>query len=154
MEERALEVLERLVLEDDGSVEAWYLGGWCLLLMGEKRRRVGSGGGDEGMECVTETGREGEGEEDEEIRTALMVASREWLRHSLKLYETQEYEDERLRDHALELVEGLDGEVGDEGADEEGDGGGEWEDEEEDGDEDEEEGEEEGEGADLRMNGT
>jgi hypothetical protein len=33
MEEEALEVVERLVGEDDESIEAWYLGGWCLYLM-------------------------------------------------------------------------------------------------------------------------
>lgn len=85
METEALEVLERLVAEDDSIVEAWYLGGWCLWLIGEKSK---------------------EGAEGNEHRK-LLAASLEWLQNSLKLYELQEYEDERLRDHAKELVEGL-----------------------------------------------
>ena len=39
MEEQALDVLERLVEEDDHSVEAWYLGGWCLNLLAAKESR-------------------------------------------------------------------------------------------------------------------
>lgn len=33
--ETALEVLERLQLEDDQLPDLWYLGGWCLFLLGE-----------------------------------------------------------------------------------------------------------------------
>ena len=40
MEEEASIVLERLVNEDDQSVEAWYLGGWCLYIVGEKVREA------------------------------------------------------------------------------------------------------------------
>ena len=140
MEEEAIEVLERLVSEDDGSVEAWYLGGWCSYLMGDKRRK-GTGAGQEEEE--------GEGEH----WTALMVSSREWLNNSLKLYHLQEYEDDRLRDHALELVETLNVELGNVAIDEEGDGG-EWEDEEEDEEGENEEEDDNQEGGDLKMNGT
>ena len=38
MLEEALNVLERLVNEDDQSVEAWYLGGWCLYLAAEMNK--------------------------------------------------------------------------------------------------------------------
>ncbi|KAF2145818.1 uncharacterized protein K452DRAFT_295381 [Aplosporella prunicola CBS 121167] len=85
MEDDALDVLERLVLEDDSSVEAWYLGGWCLHLMAEKKTAA----------------------EPEEAVQALMKASREWLTNSMKLYQMLEYEDDRLKDHAVELIEGL-----------------------------------------------
>lgn len=34
--ETALEVLERLQLEDDQLPDLWYLGGWCLFLLGEQ----------------------------------------------------------------------------------------------------------------------
>ena len=85
MEVEALQVLERLILEDDESVEAWYLGGWCLYLLAEKEKEESS----------------------EEKRQESMVASRGWLKQSLKLYQKLEYEDERLRDHALELVQEL-----------------------------------------------
>lgn len=103
MEVQALQVLERLILEDDESVEAWYLGGWCLYLLAEKER---------------ENGQEGE-----EKRHESMVASRGWLKQSLKLYQKLEYEDERLRDHALELVQELDQELGEDMEDESDDDG-------------------------------
>ncbi|OKL60167.1 UPF0661 TPR repeat-containing protein [Talaromyces atroroseus] len=91
MEVQALQVLERLILEDDESIEAWYLGGWCLyLLAGEEKEKDSS----------------------EEKRHESMVASREWLKQGLKLYQKLEYEDDRLRDHALELVHELNKELG------------------------------------------
>ncbi|EED24266.1 TPR domain protein [Talaromyces stipitatus ATCC 10500] len=100
MEVEALQVLERLILEDDESVEAWYLGGWCLYLLAEKEKQDSS----------------------EEKRHESMVASREWLKQSLKLYQKLEYEDERLRDHALELVQELNKELGDDMDDDSDDG--------------------------------
>lgn len=95
LEGKAFEIIERLVLEDDQSVEAWYLGGWCNFLRAQK------------------------GAETKET-------SREWLRNSLRLYRLQEYEDERLREHALELVGSLDTELGGPINDED-----DWEDEDE-----------------------
>ena len=94
MEERTLSVLERLVLEDDQSVEAWYLGGWCQVLIAGKEEM--------GVEIATEKA------------TALDVKkeAREWLRNSLRLYTVQEYEDERLREHVVELLTTLDEELG------------------------------------------
>ncbi|MCJ1330370.1 hypothetical protein MMC10_007053 [Thelotrema lepadinum] len=106
MEEVALEVVERLVGEDDQSVEAWYLGGWCLWLMGSKQENT----------------------DDAEDKSALLLSSREWLRNCLKLYSLLDYEDDRLRDHAAELVHGLDNELGDAEIEEEDDD--EWTDEE------------------------
>jgi hypothetical protein len=116
MEVEALQVLERLILEDDESIEAWYLGGWCLYLLGEKEKEESS----------------------EEKRQESMVASRGWLKQSLKLYQKLEYEDERLRDHALELVQELNKELGDDMDDDSDDDGpvfpgGEGEDEDWDG---------------------
>ncbi|KAI9871061.1 MAG: hypothetical protein M1830_003486 [Pleopsidium flavum] len=125
MEEDALEVLERLVGEDDSSVEAWYLGGWCLFMMGENRRErmggVAPADGDTSNDC-----------------RALMVSSRDWLQNSLKLYEIIDYEDDRLKDHALELVQGLETELGEVAGIEDGSGDEEWEDEVEAGESDEE----------------
>ena len=102
MEELASELVERIVGEDAQSVEARYLGGWCLWLMGRK----------------------GEPGED---RKALLMSSREWLRNCLKLYGLLDYEDDRLRDHAHELVHGLDQDLGDAEIEEEDE---EWIDEE------------------------
>ena len=131
MEEQALEVLERLVEEDDSSVEAWYLGGWCLFLMCEKRNGEGL---EEGQTV---------GDKDDD-RKALRASSREWLQNSLKLCEILDYEDDRLREHALELVSGLDTELGAVAEEEDGEGSGDedWEDDVEDGD------------VDQAMNGT
>lgn len=93
MELEALEVLERLILEDDQSVEAWYLGGWCLNLLADKQQAPKEA--------------EPEDETPESKRHASLVASREWLKQSLALYETIQYEDERLKEHAVELLEGM-----------------------------------------------
>lgn len=108
MEARAMNVLERLVAEDDQSVEAWYLGGWCQVLLAEKLVDDDTGKRDK------------------------QNGAREWLKNCLKVYETLAYEDERLKDHAVELVAALNTDLGieedgdeeewhDESADSEGD---------------------------------
>ncbi|KAL2043637.1 hypothetical protein N7G274_003944 [Stereocaulon virgatum] len=112
MEEEALEVVERLVTEDDQSVEAWYLGGWCLYLLGEKRKNP------QDTEAVMHDGKQGE----DNLHLTALVSSRDWLRQSLTLYEMLEYEDERLRDHAEELVDGLDAQLREYDSKDEGDG--------------------------------
>ncbi|KAE8151861.1 SIR2-domain-containing protein [Aspergillus avenaceus] len=111
MELEALEVLERLILEDDQSVEAWYLGGWCLQLLAEKKEAP--------------TDEEVEAESPEERRLASLVASREWLKQSLTLYNVLQYEDVRLKEHAEELVQEMNKELPEEMEDEaeEGDDG-------------------------------
>ncbi|KAL4977533.1 hypothetical protein BDW66DRAFT_158881 [Aspergillus desertorum] len=117
----ALEVLERLILEDDQSVEAWYLGGWCLQLLAEKGEAPKDP--EEGESNATP----------ESKRHASLVASREWLKQSLTLYDLVQYEDERLKEHALELVEAMNKELGEDMEDDsnaedgEGEGEEEWE---------------------------
>ncbi|KAI4114444.1 MAG: hypothetical protein LQ345_004781, partial [Seirophora villosa] len=88
MEDEAMEVLERLVEEEDTSVEAWYLGGWCMYLTAERRKQKKA----TNLQAV-------EGLEDD-ARKASLMSSRDWLTNSLRLYESQDYEDERLQDHA------------------------------------------------------
>ncbi|KAK2593817.1 hypothetical protein QQS21_008475 [Conoideocrella luteorostrata] len=100
MEDEALQVLERLVSDDDQSVEAWYLGGWCLYISGEKQRdsqaqQNGGGDGD-----ATETWR------------STWSTGRKWLANCLKLYAMLEYEDERLGEHAVELFQSINKELG------------------------------------------
>ncbi|KAL7919828.1 hypothetical protein ACQKWADRAFT_185246 [Trichoderma austrokoningii] len=109
MEEQALVVLERLVTDDDSSVEVWYLGGWCLYVAGEKLR-----------DAKQQQPQQSNGAEDEEWK-ATWGYSRKWLTQSLKLYEQQEYEDERLGEHASELLQSINKELGEppEGEDEE-----------------------------------
>ncbi|EQK99539.1 Tetratricopeptide-like helical [Ophiocordyceps sinensis CO18] len=120
MEEEALVVLERLVTDDDQSVEAWYLGGWCLYIDGEKRRQAQP--------------REQGAAAREEWKSTWSTA-RKWLARCLKLYAMLEYEDERLGEHAVELFQSINKELGEmpEGDEED------WDDS---GDEDEDEDEE------------
>ncbi|KAI1137019.1 TPR domain-containing protein [Hypoxylon sp. FL0543] len=114
MEQEAIEVLERLVGEDDQSVEVWYLGGWGLYVMGEKQK----------------AGKSGESEEDWK---ASWISSRVWLNQCQHLYKLQDYEDERLGEHAKELLGLIAKELGEapagEGEDDE------WEDDDADSDE-------------------
>nr|4YNW_A Chain A, ACL4 [Thermochaetoides thermophila DSM 1495]4YNW_B Chain B, ACL4 [Thermochaetoides thermophila DSM 1495] len=69
MEEEALEVTERLIAEDDLSVEVWYLGGYARYRLGEKEREA-SGQASE-PEAWKDTWR----------------SSRKWLRQCLKVFE-------------------------------------------------------------------
>ncbi|KAI1180511.1 TPR domain-containing protein [Nemania sp. FL0916] len=113
MEQEALEVLERLVGEDDQSVEVWYLGGWSLYVMGEKQK-------------VNKA---------EEDWNASWISSRVWLNQCLHLYKLQEYEDERLGEHAGELLAAIGKELGETPAgkdDDDDDDEGDWEDEQSD----------------------
>ncbi|KAL3428010.1 TPR domain-containing protein [Phlyctema vagabunda] len=121
MDVEAIEVLERLVSEDDSSVEVWYLGGWGLYIMGEKQKNEG----------VKETNGDGEN------WRVSWISSRQWLTHSLRLFDLQDYEDDRLGSHAKELISILNKELGEPGpdADEEGD---DWEDDDASEDDDEE----------------
>ncbi|KAI1436593.1 hypothetical protein GGR50DRAFT_196475 [Xylaria sp. CBS 124048] len=115
MEQEAIEVLERLVGEDDQSVEVWYLGGWSLFVTGEKQKEKASA-------------------DEEEWKTS-WISSRVWLNQCLHLYALQDYEDERLGEHAKELLASIAKELGEAPAgldddDEDGEDG--WEDEESD----------------------
>jgi tetratricopeptide (TPR) repeat protein len=112
MEDEAIEVLERLVGENDGSVEAWYLGGWCLHLLAGKQK----------VKDETDTS------------TSLLRASRDWLENCLKLYAMLEYEDDRLKDHADEILKELNDTLGPSTGEEEED----WEDAGEDDEDDDE----------------
>ncbi|KAL8717910.1 MAG: hypothetical protein Q9225_004903 [Loekoesia sp. 1 TL-2023] len=120
MEDEAIEVLERLVEEDDTSVEAWYLGGWCMYLIAEKKKHT---------QALAATGLDNDDKEEELSSKATLLSSRDWLMNSLRLYQLQDYEDERLQDHAQELVTHLNsvlGEVKDED-EEDGSGDEDWE---------------------------
>lgn len=134
MLDEAMWVLKRLVDEDDESVEAWYLGGWCLFLLGEMVKEAEMEGG---KGCEDADGGLAEWK-------MVMGSSKEWLKNSLRLYDALEYEDDRLRDHALELVEVLDGQLGPlneaDGVDEElAEVDSEWEDDEKEGGADDQE---------------
>ncbi|KAL6251152.1 hypothetical protein RBB50_001360 [Rhinocladiella similis] len=104
-EPEAMTVLEGLTREDDQSVECWYLGGWCQVLISQKPGTIS----------------------DEQTKSE--ETAKKWLDNCLRLYRLQEYEDDRLRDHALELVKGLNESLGVEDQMDDDDA---WEDEEED----------------------
>ena len=116
MENQAMEVLNRLVQEDDQSVEAWYLGGWCQYLIAEREKASSSN--------------QNPGNEETKSNSSVektIEGSRHWLKTSIKLYELLDYEDERLLEHAKELVAGLDTVLGPE--DEQAEGEEQYEDE-------------------------
>ncbi|KAM0285016.1 hypothetical protein ACHAQH_001705 [Verticillium albo-atrum] len=121
MEEESIEVLEKLVGDDDESVEAWYLGGWGQYISGEKLKQLEA------------EGRKADNQEDD-WRTVWRSA-RQWLAVCLKLFEQQEYEDEKLGEHAKQLFEAITKELGP-AAENEADEV--WEDNSDDEDEDEE----------------
>ncbi|KAI9670546.1 MAG: hypothetical protein M1831_005766 [Alyxoria varia] len=128
MEGKAVDVLDRLINEDDSSVEAWYLGGWCHRLLAQKSGNQGETPSDHVPNGPSSHGK-------------YLSTSRDWLQNCLKLYALQEYEDERLYEHAKELVAELNQTLG---PPDESNAGGEddeavWEDE----DEDDEDGDEE-----------
>ncbi|KAI1807656.1 TPR domain-containing protein [Daldinia bambusicola] len=129
MEQEAIEVLERLVGEDDESVEVWYLGGWGLYVMGEKQKKEtdkadGKGGGGGGGSSSSE-----------EDWKASWISSRVWLNQCQHLYQLQDYEDERLGEHAQELLGLIAKELGEAPAGEDEDEDEDWEDEEDGSDE-------------------
>lgn len=108
MEEDALEVGGGCVEGDDTCVEGWYLGGWGLYLLGEKQQN-----GD----AATKERRQKKEEESEEKDgwTQCWRGSIQWLRTCLNLYEQLDYEDERLREHASELLSGIESEFREKG---------------------------------------
>jgi hypothetical protein len=100
LEQLALSVLNGLVREDDQSVECWYLGGWCEILIAQKPDTTA------------------------EVKLKSQKTARTWLETCLRLYRVLDYEDERLGEHATELVDGLKKELGADGEMDEDD----WED--------------------------
>jgi hypothetical protein len=100
MEEQAREVTERLVAEDDQSVEALYLGGYARYRLGEKLKNQDQ-------------------PSDADTWKASWRSSRKWLTRCLKVFKQEEYEDERLGEHANELLESIKSELGESAEDEE-----------------------------------
>ncbi|KAK6356452.1 hypothetical protein TWF718_000811 [Orbilia javanica] len=127
MYEEAMDVLEGLQQEDDQMVDLWYIGGWCLFLIGAKLKEK------EGKLQITN------GEDAEDWRDTL-AAAREWLWNCEKLYKAFEWEDEGIKEHASELLVNIAKEIGDAkpedredaGDDDDEEGDGEWEDDDDD----------------------
>lgn len=146
MEDEALEVLSGVVEGDESSVEGWYLGGWGLWLLAERdeggRQEAESASARAQAATTTEDGAEittrndsdrrspNPSMQDENDRVTHLRDSRTWLNTCLRFAAQLDYEDDRLREHAQELVQeierllleqgvGLEDE-GDEGDEEEG----------------------------------
>lgn len=130
LESEAMEVLHRLIQEDDESVEAWYLGGWCQHLVAEHNNTASAADEDSAMDTgISDQDTAAAATTNQEKHRRALKGSRRWLKQSLKLYTQQEYEDDRLLAHAQELVASLDTVLGPE--DEQTKGGDEDESEEE-----------------------
>ena len=82
-EQDATIVLDGLIKEDDQSVESWYLGGWCHLLLSQKAGIA------------------------DDVRATHAQHARDWLGICLKLCRILQYEDVPLREHAEDLVQQL-----------------------------------------------
>lgn len=113
MDTDSIEVLENLIAEDDSSVEVWYLGGWCFYIIGEKQRN------NDGVST-------GKNENVDWRKT--WISSRQWLKQAAVLFQQQSYEDERLGEHAQELLVMLDSQLGEDAPDEIEDDADEWSD--------------------------
>ena len=124
----ALEVVERLVQEDDQSIEAWYLGGFGLYELGHKciSDRCGYEDRDAAQEdtSVFDVAQGVKSEYGPEEGVTKLVESQEYLSQALLLYERLEYEDVRLKQHAEELMENLDKELSGQQVDDDEDVGG------------------------------
>jgi hypothetical protein len=133
----AWRVLNRLIQEDDQSVEAWYLGGWCQYLIAED---YGNGKGVKSATVQTGTGGATMSTEEqaERLANAAFKGSRRWLQSAQKLYDMQDYEDDRLLAHVKELVASLDQKLGPVEGDDTNDDEDDWEGiaDDEDGDDD------------------
>ncbi|TLS26715.1 hypothetical protein PpBr36_05381 [Pyricularia pennisetigena] len=105
-EDRAIEVAERLIKEDDSSVEVLYLGGFGQFLIGEKLKAATAAKDD---------------------WKTIWASARRWLKQCLTLFAAQEYEDDRLGQHAQELLGTLNKELGEAADDDDDDDDG-WED--------------------------
>jgi len=112
MERQAMEVAERLIAEDDRSVEVLYLGGYARYLVGEKLKNQAQPSDDEAWKNSWRS-------------------SRKWLTQCLKVFGQEEYEDERLGEHAQDLLKSIKGELGEQAED----GEDAWEDTDDDEDE-------------------
>jgi len=105
-------------------VDLWYLGGWCLYCQGERlrdEREKGVTGKGKGKEAV------GEDENDDDWQS-LWQSAREWLNNCAQLYQTLEWDDEQLHDHAAEILCQINEVLGENMEEDEKEGEDQWED--------------------------
>ncbi len=92
LEEKAFEVTLRMIEEDDTSVEVACLGGFFLYTIGQKARESKNA--------------------DEESWKETWASSRRWLSTCLRLFDAQDYEDDKLGEHAKEILAVIVSEIG------------------------------------------
>jgi len=107
MFKEALSVLTGIIMTNDQDVEAWYLEGWCFMLMGEDAKERGVNVEDLSWE-------------------ELARDARDCLETCKHLHESQHHPDTALLQHVHELTSQLEA-LGIEQCNEEGEGS-EWED--------------------------
>jgi hypothetical protein len=105
MHDDAMFVLDRLVEEDDQSVEAWYLGGWSQYLLTMEIQTALE-------ENSTAPVSNGLVEPDRLARDLFGRSSQNWFLFCLDLCKQTQYEDEQLRNHVEELLPSLQDLVG------------------------------------------
>ncbi|EFX04372.1 tpr domain containing protein [Grosmannia clavigera kw1407] len=134
----------RLLREDDEAVEVWYLAGYAHYLQGQKLREGGEDGESEekAKGKIREDGEEKMADQDDDSSDHhwqdYWRDARRCLGRCLKEFKRQSYEDERLGQHAKELLDDVVAVLGPapEGEDEEDEG--EWVDENDGADDDSE----------------
>ncbi|KAM6910042.1 uncharacterized protein FYW49_012030 [Xenentodon cancila] len=97
--EKAVDVLEGLLEEDDEVVQVWYLSGWVCYLQWEKAKEQQE---TEGIEVT---------EEEKEERQALQEAARSYLTNAKKLYSKLQCDDQPMLEHVEQLLGELGGEM-------------------------------------------
>lgn len=108
METEALGVLEGVVNGDEACVEGWYLGGWGQWLLAEKARECTNGEEISQPHNTIVISLKPTAETVSALhRAKYLKGSRRWLLTCLDMYQQVEYEDERLRDHAQEVVNAI-----------------------------------------------
>ena len=120
MEDEAMNVVDRLIQEDDESVEAWYLGGWCQYLIAERNKIISNTDGNSAR-GFDDNGKLRTKDDSFVLAATAMRRSRRWLNTCLDLFQKQHYKDDRLFEHATELVNELNSMLGPEDDEDESD---------------------------------
>ncbi len=146
--DKAVEVTAHLLREDEQSVEVWYLAGFAHYLQGQQLREAGEGVSKKNGDSGDHDDDDDDDDDDNDWKSTWLEARR-CLGRCLRRFRQQEYEDERLGEHATELLREVEAAVGeapqkekDEEDEDEDEDEEEWEDEDEGGDDEDEEMEE------------
>ncbi|CAK7244617.1 MAG: hypothetical protein STHCBS139747_006161 [Sporothrix thermara] len=143
---KAIEVTTNLLREDDQSIEVWYLAGYANYLLGQQLKEA-EVEAEAGANAKAKTGAsDSQKPQKKDLWKGPWIEARRCLGRCLRRFAQQQYEDERLGEHAAELFRELEMAVGpapqkeiDEEDYEEEDEDEEWEDDDDDDDNGDEE---------------